>query len=122
MELLPRLAKYFVEGYENKKGQLVLPRFPPEMWSVHSRILADQPGTTNFLEGSHRGYAFKFVRDHPGNIYQSINLQSVVYCFIDFLHFGQAIAKDIQVIDKDVMLVAENKENVVQRKRRQVTL
>ena len=62
--------------------------------------MADQPSTTNFLEGSHRGYTYKFIRSHP-----------------DFLHFGQIIAKDVMVIDKDIMLVSEKKENLVQKKR-----
>ena len=100
VELLPRLEKYFVRGYVNKNGGKVEPRFPPSMWSVHNRIMADQPATTNFLEGSHRGYTYKFIRSHP-----------------DFLHFGQTIAKDVMVIDKGIMLVSEKKENLVQKKR-----
>ena len=66
IKLLPRLTKYYVHGYErpSDKSQ-ILPRFPPTMWSCMSRVLADKPCTTNFLEGSHRGYDFKFMKNHP---------------------------------------------------------
>ena len=103
LALLPRLSKYFVHGYERPSDNTtILPRFPPSMWSCFSRVLEDKPSTTNFLEGCHRGYDFKFMKNHPS-----------------FKDFGSCLAKDIKVIEKDIGLVNENKGNLVQRKRKQ---
>ena len=84
VKLLPRLTKYFVHGKSDcnlcshflhifnilgheraSDNKHILPRFPPEMWSCYSRVLEDKPSTTNFLERSHRGYDFKFMKNHP---------------------------------------------------------
>ena len=101
--LLPRLTKYFVHGYERPSDKsIILPRFPPSMWSCYSRVMEDKPSTTNFLEGCHRGYDFKFMKNHPS-----------------FKDFGSCLAKDIKAVEKDIGLVNENKENLVQRKRKQ---
>ena len=78
VKLLPRLSKYYVHGYErpSDKSQ-ILPRFPPSMWSCISRVLADKPSTTNFLEGSHRGYDFKFMKNHPSMLVSLILLSNL---------------------------------------------
>ena len=121
VKLLPRLTKYFVHGKNDKNlgvcvphvfiflghkresdKKQILPRFPPEMWSCYSRVLESKPSTTNFLEGNHRGYDYKFMKDHPS-----------------FKDFVSILAKDIKAVEKDIGLVQENKKHLVQRKRRQ---
>ena len=39
--------------------------------------------------------------------------------FLGFKDFGSCLAKDIKVVEKDVGLVQENQEHLIQRKRRQ---
>ena len=70
VKLLPRLSKYFVVGYERPNDKKkIAPRFPPDMWSCYQRVLEDKPSTTNFLEGNHRGYDFKFMKNHPSKYF-----------------------------------------------------
>ena len=85
--VMSRLTKYFVHGENNKNlgvcvphffnilgheresdKKQIMPRFPPEMWSCYSRVLESKPSTTNFLEGNHRGYDYKFMKDHPSKL------------------------------------------------------
>ena len=64
--MLSNSCKYFVVGYERPNDKKkIAPRFPPDMWSCYQRVLEDKPSTTNFLEGNHRGYDFKFMKNHP---------------------------------------------------------
>ena len=96
VKLLPRLTKYFVHGENNKNlgvcvphffnilgheresdKKQIMPRFPPEMWSCYSRVLESKPSTTNFLEGNHRGYDYKFMKDHPSKLL--FPLYSIIY-------------------------------------------
>ena len=84
VKLCPRLETYYIFGTVTKAGVQKPPKFPPAMWSVHARVLAGDPTTTNFLEGHHRGLDFKITRNHP-----------------DFFHFGRAIAQDIASVDME---------------------
>ena len=80
VKLLPRLSKYFVLGYERPTDKKhIAPRFPPSMWSCYKRVLEDKPSTTNFLEGNHRGYDFKFMKNHPSEFNFICNINIVLF-------------------------------------------
>ena len=51
------------------KKKFKAPTFPPELWSVYDRTLADEPRTNNQLEGWHRRFKVIVDKHHP-NIYQ----------------------------------------------------
>ena len=66
VRLLIRISRYYLHGFEHEKtGKKTKPRFPPFMWSQHRRVLAEEPTTTNWLEGNHRAYDYKFATNHP---------------------------------------------------------
>ena len=44
------------------------PKFSPKLWSVHEKVLNDEPKTTNMLAGWHRRFSSIVVKHHL-NIY-----------------------------------------------------
>ena len=60
-----RPSEFYVDGRRARPGRPRRPMFPPEMWSVYSRTLSDQPRTNNAQEAYNRRLS-SLVPANPG--------------------------------------------------------
>ena len=67
-EKLPaEFISYFENTYigQKRRARRLKPTYETEIWSVHDRILHDQPRTNNAIEGFHSGLSSHITNSHP---------------------------------------------------------